>query len=189
MTEFRTVTPDFFVAGQLTPVDIAEAAALGVKLVINNRPEGELSGPAHGLGHEGRRRGCWDRLPGPAFRWTASPGGGRRDRSAHRTDPRACVGLLPKRDPIYNGLGHGSGAPGRYRAGRPYRLGGQSRLRSQWGAGGASPAVAASVTKQDWGAEYPGGLQQHDQGQGEQNGAHPIERKREKISRESHGGR
>jgi uncharacterized protein (TIGR01244 family) len=48
MTEFRTVTPDFFVAGQLTPVDIAAAAALGVKLVINNRPEGESAGQSTG---------------------------------------------------------------------------------------------------------------------------------------------
>jgi uncharacterized protein (TIGR01244 family) len=31
----------FFVAPQLAPVDFAAAAALGVKLVINNRPDGE----------------------------------------------------------------------------------------------------------------------------------------------------
>lgn len=41
MTEFRAVTPDFFVAPQLAPVDFAAAAALGIKLVINNRPDGE----------------------------------------------------------------------------------------------------------------------------------------------------
>lgn len=41
MTEFRTVTPEFFVAPQLAPVDFAAAVARGVKLVINNRPDGE----------------------------------------------------------------------------------------------------------------------------------------------------
>jgi len=41
MSTIRQVTPDFFVAPQLSPVDIAAAAALGVKLIVNNRPEGE----------------------------------------------------------------------------------------------------------------------------------------------------
>ncbi|GAM98718.1 sulfide-quinone reductase [alpha proteobacterium U9-1i] len=48
MSNIRQVTPDFFVASQLSPVDMAEAAALGIKLVINNRPEGESAEQASG---------------------------------------------------------------------------------------------------------------------------------------------
>jgi uncharacterized protein (TIGR01244 family) len=38
---FRKVTDTFFASPQITVEDIAEATALGVRLVINNRPEGE----------------------------------------------------------------------------------------------------------------------------------------------------
>lgn len=41
MTDIRQVTPDFAVAPQLAPEDMAEAAARGFVLVINNRPDGE----------------------------------------------------------------------------------------------------------------------------------------------------
>lgn len=41
MTDIRQVTPDFAVAPQLAPEDMAEAAGRGFKLVINNRPDGE----------------------------------------------------------------------------------------------------------------------------------------------------
>ena len=41
MTDIRQVTPDFAVAPQLAPSDMAEAAGRGFKLVINNRPDGE----------------------------------------------------------------------------------------------------------------------------------------------------
>jgi uncharacterized protein (TIGR01244 family) len=41
MADIRTVTPDFAVAPQLAVTDLAEAAKLGFKLVINNRPDGE----------------------------------------------------------------------------------------------------------------------------------------------------
>jgi uncharacterized protein (TIGR01244 family) len=41
MADIRTVTEDFAVAPQLDPGDMAEAAARGFKLVINNRPDGE----------------------------------------------------------------------------------------------------------------------------------------------------
>jgi uncharacterized protein (TIGR01244 family) len=44
MTEFRSVTPDFAVAPQLTADDFAAAAAAGFKAVINNRPDGEAPG-------------------------------------------------------------------------------------------------------------------------------------------------
>jgi uncharacterized protein (TIGR01244 family) len=44
MAEFRKVTDDFTVAPQIAPGDLAEAAAMGFTLVINNRPDGEAPG-------------------------------------------------------------------------------------------------------------------------------------------------
>lgn len=41
MTEFRRVTEDFSVSPQISPADMAAAAAQGFTLVINNRPDGE----------------------------------------------------------------------------------------------------------------------------------------------------
>ena len=38
---FRKVTDTFYASPQITTEDIAEASGLGVRLVINNRPEGE----------------------------------------------------------------------------------------------------------------------------------------------------
>jgi uncharacterized protein (TIGR01244 family) len=40
-TPFRRVTDDFFVAPQLTAADFAAARAMGIRTVINNRPDGE----------------------------------------------------------------------------------------------------------------------------------------------------
>lgn len=44
MSEFKRVTPDFSVAAQLEPGDIARAAEAGFRTVIINRPEGEEPG-------------------------------------------------------------------------------------------------------------------------------------------------
>ena len=41
MSDIRKVTDDFAVAPQLLPQDMAEAARLGFRLVINNRPDHE----------------------------------------------------------------------------------------------------------------------------------------------------
>jgi uncharacterized protein (TIGR01244 family) len=41
MADIHQVTEDFAVAPQLRPEDMAEAAARGFKLIINNRPDGE----------------------------------------------------------------------------------------------------------------------------------------------------
>jgi uncharacterized protein (TIGR01244 family) len=41
MSDFRTVTDTFAVAPQITAADLAQAAASGFTLVINNRPDGE----------------------------------------------------------------------------------------------------------------------------------------------------
>jgi uncharacterized protein (TIGR01244 family) len=41
VTEFRQIAPDFWVAPQLGPEDFAAAKAMGIRTVINNRPEAE----------------------------------------------------------------------------------------------------------------------------------------------------
>ena len=51
MSDFRQITPFFWASPQISPSDIAEAAALGFALVVNNRPEGEVE----------------DQTPGPAI--------------------------------------------------------------------------------------------------------------------------
>ena len=44
MADIRTVTPGFAVAPQLLPQDVPEAARLGYRLLINNRPDNEVEG-------------------------------------------------------------------------------------------------------------------------------------------------
>lgn len=44
MTEFRSVTPEFAVAGQITLDDVRRAAAEGFKVLVCNRLEGEDPG-------------------------------------------------------------------------------------------------------------------------------------------------
>ncbi len=44
MADIRVVTTNFAVAPQLDPSDMADAADLGFRLVINNRPDGEAPG-------------------------------------------------------------------------------------------------------------------------------------------------
>jgi uncharacterized protein (TIGR01244 family) len=41
MSEFRSVTADFYVSPQIAPADLVRAKSQGFALVINNRPEGE----------------------------------------------------------------------------------------------------------------------------------------------------
>ena len=41
---FRTIDETLLVAGQISPEDIATAAAQGVRTIINNRPDGEQPG-------------------------------------------------------------------------------------------------------------------------------------------------
>lgn len=41
MTQFSKITPGFFAAPQLSKQDIARAATLGFRTIINNRPDGE----------------------------------------------------------------------------------------------------------------------------------------------------
>ena len=44
MADIRPVTPDFAVAPQLQPGEMAEAKAKGFVFIINNRPDGEAPG-------------------------------------------------------------------------------------------------------------------------------------------------
>lgn len=44
MSQFRRVTDDLSVSPQISVDDVAAAAALGFKLIINNRPDGEEPG-------------------------------------------------------------------------------------------------------------------------------------------------
>jgi uncharacterized protein (TIGR01244 family) len=48
MTEFRCVTPAFWVAPQIDLADLARAKAEGFTLIINNRPDGEAPGQPPG---------------------------------------------------------------------------------------------------------------------------------------------
>ena len=41
---FSMLDEAFWVAGQIAPSDVAEAAALGVSVIVNNRPDGEEPG-------------------------------------------------------------------------------------------------------------------------------------------------
>lgn len=44
MTDFRRVTDAYSVSPQISPQDVAAAAAQGFTLIINNRPDGEQPG-------------------------------------------------------------------------------------------------------------------------------------------------
>ncbi len=44
MTVLKCLTPDMYVAGQITAADVAAIRAAGIVAVINNRPDGEEPG-------------------------------------------------------------------------------------------------------------------------------------------------
>lgn len=54
--KFRTLSERFFVSSQILASDLKDAAALGVTLVINNRPDGEEPGQPAGAEIEGAAR-------------------------------------------------------------------------------------------------------------------------------------
>lgn len=56
MTDFRTVTDAFAVSPQISPADVAAAAAQGFTLIINNRPDGEAPGQPTGAQIEAAAR-------------------------------------------------------------------------------------------------------------------------------------
>ena len=53
---FRKLTETFYASPQITAEDIAEAAKLGIRLVINNRPEGESEDQTPGAAIESAAR-------------------------------------------------------------------------------------------------------------------------------------
>jgi uncharacterized protein (TIGR01244 family) len=53
---FRTLDDRTMVAGQIRPEDIAEAGAAGVRLIVNNRPDGEEPGQPVGAEIEAAAR-------------------------------------------------------------------------------------------------------------------------------------
>lgn len=66
MSEFRRVTADYSVAPQIEVEDLAEAAAQGFGLVINNRPDGEAPGqPASAVMEAAARAAGLDYLYNP----------------------------------------------------------------------------------------------------------------------------
>ena len=46
MADFKRIEDDFYVYGQVSEDDVKAAADLGIKLLINNRPDGEDKGQA-----------------------------------------------------------------------------------------------------------------------------------------------
>lgn len=56
MSDFRKLTDNFFASPQIGPADIAEAAALGITLVVNNRPDGEAPDEPQGAEIEAAAR-------------------------------------------------------------------------------------------------------------------------------------
>lgn len=56
MSDFRTLSDKVMASPQITPDQLAEAQALGVTLVINNRPDGEAEDQPPGAEIEGKAR-------------------------------------------------------------------------------------------------------------------------------------
>ncbi len=63
---FRKLTDNIYASPQITLEDVAEAAAMGVKLIINNRPEGESDDQVPGAEIEAAARAAgidYDAIP------------------------------------------------------------------------------------------------------------------------------
>lgn len=56
MTEFRRLSPTMLASPQITLADVSEAKALGVTLIVNNRPEGESDDQTPGAAIEAAAR-------------------------------------------------------------------------------------------------------------------------------------
>ncbi|MBX7482389.1 TIGR01244 family sulfur transferase [Qipengyuania qiaonensis] len=56
MSEFRKISDDFYASPQVTPQEISEAAAMGIALVVNNRPDGEAPDQPEGADIEAATR-------------------------------------------------------------------------------------------------------------------------------------
>lgn len=71
MSQFRPLSDRVLASPQITPADVAEAAALGVTLIINNRPDGEDDGQPTGAAIEAAAHAA-----GMAYRAIPVSGGG-----------------------------------------------------------------------------------------------------------------
>ena len=71
MSQFRPLSDRVLASPQITPADVAEAAALGVTLIINNRPDGEDDGQPTGAEIEAAAHAA-----GMAYRAIPVSGGG-----------------------------------------------------------------------------------------------------------------
>ena len=68
MSDFRQVTPGFWVAPQISVADVARAKALGFTLIINNRPDGEAPDQPSAAALEAAARSAGiDYLAAPVF--------------------------------------------------------------------------------------------------------------------------
>lgn len=56
MSQFRKLSDTFYASPQITPQEISEAAAMGVALVVNNRPDGEAPDEPQGAAIEAAAR-------------------------------------------------------------------------------------------------------------------------------------
>ena len=74
MTEFRQVTPDFSVAGQIDATDVSRIAALGYKTIINNRPDQEEPGQPSTVEIKAAAEGAGLRFHNLPFVGQAPPG-------------------------------------------------------------------------------------------------------------------
>ena len=43
MSQFRKLSDQFYASPQITPQEVSEAAAMGIALIVNNRPDGEAA--------------------------------------------------------------------------------------------------------------------------------------------------
>ena len=71
MSQFRRLSDQVLASPQITPADVAEAADRGVKLIVNNRPDGEEGGQPTGAEIEAAARAA-----GIAYRAIPVSGGG-----------------------------------------------------------------------------------------------------------------
>lgn len=56
MARFRKLSDDFYASPQVTPGEMSEAAAMGIALVVNNRPDGEAPDQPQGADIEAAAR-------------------------------------------------------------------------------------------------------------------------------------
>jgi uncharacterized protein (TIGR01244 family) len=56
MSQFRKLSDQFYASPQITPQEVSEAAAMGIALIVNNRPDGEAADQPPGADIEAATR-------------------------------------------------------------------------------------------------------------------------------------